>query len=93
MRGLLLALLLTGCVKQPIFDLSIPDAPLPITSRSALDILTEASQAHTPSVRRRAIALGIETSTADRATWVGRGTFDPDGWVQAETVRAASPYA
>ncbi len=93
MKWLIFAALLGGCPKQTTFDLSIPDAPSVISAQPADQVLVDASQGSGPSVRSRAIALGIVVYEADRATWAGRGSFDPDGWVQIQTVDAMAPYA
>jgi HEAT repeat protein len=92
-KWFILAALLGGCGKKTTFDLSIPDAPSVISALPADQILVEASQGGGPSVRSRAIALGIAVDTTDRATWAGRGSYDPDGWVQSQTVDAMAPYA
>ena len=93
MKWLALAVMLTGCAKKTTFDLSIPDAPSVITAQPADEVLTNASQGTGPSVRSRAIALGIAVHGDERATWAGRGSYDPDGWVQSQSVDAMAPYA
>lgn len=93
MRWLILAALLSGCTKKITFDLSIPDAPSVVSAQPADQILADASQGTGPSVRSRAIALGIAVHSEDRPMWAGRGSYDPDGWVQSQTVDAMAPYA
>ncbi len=92
-KWVIFAALLSGCPKQATFDLSIPDAPSVISAQPADQVLVDASQGSGPSIRSRAIALGIAVHEADRATWAGRGSYDPDGWVQSQTVDAMAPYA
>lgn len=92
-RLVLIALLLGGCKKQVVFDLDLPDGPVDVTAQDPLPLLDDASRSTTPSLRRRAIAVGMSTQPATRDTWAGRGLFDADGYVQSATAGAAEPYA